>query len=90
MNKALDILVSFGAAVVIFGAWAKLLHRPYADFMLTCGLLTEAAIFISYGVLAIVGKNKPDISADSASDNSQLTSAIDSLNTTIKNIFKHS
>jgi hypothetical protein len=51
MAKAYGIgaaVVSIGAAVVIFGAWAKILHKSYADFMLTVGLLTEAAIFIIY------------------------------------------
>jgi gliding motility-associated protein GldL len=40
-----------GAAIVIFGAWAKLLHKPFADFMLTVGLLTEATIFVVYAFL---------------------------------------
>ena len=41
-DKIVNIVVCVGAAVVIFGAWAKILHKPYADFMLTVGLLTEA------------------------------------------------
>lgn len=57
MKKLLDITVSFGAAVVIFGAWAKLLHKPYADLMLTVGLLTEAGIFIMYGIQSILNKD---------------------------------
>lgn len=44
-DKIVNIVVCVGAAVVIFGAWAKILHKPYADFMLTVGLLTEATIF---------------------------------------------
>ena len=47
-DKIVNAVVSIGAAVVIFGAWAKILHKSYADFMLTVGLLTEAAIFIIY------------------------------------------
>ena len=51
-DKIVNAVVSIGAAVVIFGAWAKILHKSYADFMLTVGLLTEAAIFIIYAFYA--------------------------------------
>jgi gliding motility-associated protein GldL len=47
-DKIVNAVVSIGAAVVIFGAWAKILHKSFADTMLTVGLLTEAAIFIVY------------------------------------------
>lgn len=50
-DKLVNIFVCVGAAVVIFGAWAKILHKPYADTMLTIGLLTEAAIFLIYAFL---------------------------------------
>ncbi|MFN5930822.1 MAG: GldL-related protein, partial [Sphingobacteriales bacterium] len=40
LNKYVNIFVSIGAAVVIFGAWAKILHKSFADIMLTIGLLT--------------------------------------------------
>ncbi len=54
-EKITNIIVSLGAAVVIFGAWAKILHLPIADMMLTIGLLTEAGIFIVYAYLATQG-----------------------------------
>jgi gliding motility-associated protein GldL len=47
-DKILPALYSLGAAVVIFGAWAKILHKDFADIMLTVGLLTEAAIFLTF------------------------------------------
>lgn len=50
-DRLVNIVVCVGAAVVIFGAWAKILHKPFADMMLTVGLLTEAAIFIIYAFL---------------------------------------
>lgn len=50
-DRLVNIVVCVGAAVVIFGAWAKILHKPYADTMLTVGLLTEAAIFLIYAFL---------------------------------------
>jgi gliding motility-associated protein GldL len=54
-EKITNIIVSAGAAVVIFGAWAKILHLSIADLMLTIGLLTEAGIFIVYAYLATQG-----------------------------------
>jgi gliding motility-associated protein GldL len=47
-DKILPSLYSVGAAVVIFGAWAKILHKDFADIMLTVGLLTEALIFLTF------------------------------------------
>jgi len=50
-DKFVNVVVCIGAAVVIFGAWAKILHQSFANIMLTVGLLTEAAIFIIYAFL---------------------------------------
>jgi len=50
-NRLVNVVVCVGAAVVIFGAWAKILHKPFADVMLTVGLLTEALIFLVYAML---------------------------------------
>jgi len=44
----IDVLVSAGAAVIIFAAWAKLTHQSYADLLLTVGMWTETAIFLIY------------------------------------------
>ncbi len=46
-----NVIVCVGAAVVIFGAWAKILHLSIANTMLTVGLLTEAFIFLVYAFL---------------------------------------
>jgi len=43
--KTFNYLYSIGAAVVIVGALFKLLHWPFADFMLIIGMGTEAFIF---------------------------------------------
>jgi gliding motility-associated protein GldL len=53
-----DVLVSAGAAVVIFAAWAKLTHQSYADTMLTIGMWTETGIFMVYACIEWV-KPKP-------------------------------
>ena len=59
-EKITNIIVSAGAAVVIFGAWAKILHLSFADMMLTVGLLTEAGIFVVYAYLATQGYGMHD------------------------------
>lgn len=47
-ERFLNVVTSLGAAIVIFGAWQKITHRPLADLFLTAGLLTECAIFLLY------------------------------------------
>ena len=55
-ERLVNVVVCVGAAVVIFGAWAKILHKSFADIMLTVGLLTEAAIFLVYALLPPPGQ----------------------------------
>jgi gliding motility-associated protein GldL len=61
LEKIINTVVSVGAAVVIFGAWAKILHKSYADLMLTVGLLTEAAIFLIYAFLPPAGGEMAEV-----------------------------
>jgi gliding motility-associated protein GldL len=72
-ERLVNVLVCVGAAVVIFGAWAKILHKSFADTMLTVGLLTEAGIFLLYaflpppgGEMAKIAEALPKMSAGSA------------------------
>ncbi|MBW7952033.1 MAG: gliding motility protein GldL [Chitinophagaceae bacterium] len=51
VGKIVDVLVSIGAAVVLFGALQKLMHTKLADLFLQIGLYSEAFIFLGYGVL---------------------------------------
>jgi gliding motility-associated protein GldL len=46
-----NLLFGVGAAVVIIGAWGKLIHMPWANTALTVGLLTEAFIFAFSGII---------------------------------------
>jgi gliding motility-associated protein GldL len=55
-DKLVNVIVCVGAAVVIFGAWAKILHLSFANQMLTVGLLTEATIFLIYAFLPPPGQ----------------------------------
>ncbi len=60
-ERLVNVLVCVGAAVVIFGAWAKILHKSFADIMLTVGLLTEAVIFLIYAFLPPPGGEMKEI-----------------------------
>jgi hypothetical protein len=51
LEKILNTAFSFGAAVVIFGAWAKIETMEFGNIALTAGLLTETLIFCCYGLL---------------------------------------
>jgi gliding motility-associated protein GldL len=51
LEKSVNVIVCVGAAIVIFGAWQKITHQPWADFFLTAGLITEAVIFLVYAFL---------------------------------------
>jgi gliding motility-associated protein GldL len=86
-DKLVNIFVCVGAAVVIFGAWAKILHKPYADTMLTIGLLTEAAIFLIYaflpppgGEMAAIAEALPKMASSSNHGNPALQSLDKMLN----------
>lgn len=58
-KRVKNLLFGVGAAVVIIGAWAKILHIadpkiagiPFYSYMLTIGLLTEAVIFFISGFI---------------------------------------
>ncbi|MBK6273588.1 MAG: gliding motility protein GldL [Chitinophagales bacterium] len=50
-KNAKNMLFGVGAAIVIIGAWAKILHFSWAGIALTVGLLTEAVIFAISGLI---------------------------------------
>lgn len=50
-NKIVNVVISLGAAVVIIGAMAKIIHLSWADWALIVGLTTEAGIFVIYAFL---------------------------------------
>ncbi|HEY0730884.1 MAG TPA: gliding motility protein GldL [Chitinophagaceae bacterium] len=54
ISKYVDVAVSFGAALVIWGALRKITHASDADTWLWIGLTTEAVIFAMYGVLYLI------------------------------------
>lgn len=73
----IDVLVSAGAAVIIFAAWAKLTHQSYADMMLTIGMWTETAIFLVYaGIEWVKPKHHPE---DEQTDDLVTNPSLDSM-----------
>lgn len=54
ISKYVDVAVSFGASLVIWGALRKITHASDAETWLWIGLTTEAAIFALYGVLYLI------------------------------------
>jgi gliding motility-associated protein GldL len=62
----IDVLVSAGAAVIIFAAWAKITHQSYANTMLTIGMWTETAIFLVYAIIEWVKPKSHDDHAAAA------------------------
>lgn len=56
----IDVLVSAGAAVIIFAAWAKITHQSYANTLLTIGMWTETAIFLVYAIIEWVKPKSHD------------------------------
>lgn len=64
VSKWVDVGVSFGAALVIWGALRKITHAPDADSWLWIGLSTETIIFATYGVLYAVYPAIKDASHD--------------------------
>ncbi|MEO8860054.1 MAG: gliding motility protein GldL [Ginsengibacter sp.] len=62
----IDVLVSAGAAVVIFAAWAKLTHQSFADTLLGIGMFTETGIFLVYAAIEWVKPQRHDHAAPAA------------------------
>lgn len=64
VSKWVDVFVSFGASLVIWGALRKITHAADADIWLWIGLTTEASIFAVYGILYIKYPAVKDASHD--------------------------
>jgi len=64
ISKWVDVGVSFGAALVIWGALRKITHQADADIWLFIGLTTETIIFAAYGVLYTIYPPVKDTSHD--------------------------
>jgi hypothetical protein len=101
LDKIINTAYSFGAAVVVFGAWAKLGHKDYSEMALTAGLLTETAIFCIYGLMewrkrpttgpAEQAHQPPPLNNQSTSggtDTGELTDTLKQTNRILNKVFK--
>lgn len=70
-------VVSWGAAVVIIGLMAKLMHWPWGDWMIIVGLGTEAFLFFLLGFQREAPSEAPAVSV--AHTNVGATVALDNL-----------
>lgn len=70
-------IVSWGAAVVIIGLMAKLMHWPWGDWMIIVGLGTEAFLFFLLGFQKEASSEAPVVSV--AHTNVGATAAMDNL-----------
>ena len=78
-NKIVNVIISLGAAVVIIGAMAKIIHLSWADWALIVGLLTEAGIFIIYAFLPPPPVDHGGGSAGGKVDATELVHALNSV-----------
>lgn len=87
MKKAINVCFAFGAAIVVLGAWAKLVHKPYADTALTIGLLTEVVLFVVMGIQELFVKDDTYGVPLQKVDGTDLSTGLNDLNKTLKQIF---
>jgi hypothetical protein len=95
---AKNLIIGLGASIVLVGALFKILSWPFADQMLTVGLLTEAGLFIMLGVLPPhkdyyweklypgLEKHGGEIPNGSNFDGNAMTSALDKVSSAIGTI----
>src|ERR1700739_2842185 len=77
--NVIEVLVSLGASVIIFGAWAKITHQPFADIMLKVGMWTEAAIFLTYAVIEWVNPKSHDSHSPAAAAGNPALQSMDQM-----------
>ncbi len=58
-DKILNTAYSFAAAIVVFGAWAKLEHKDFGSLALTIGMLVESGIFVVFGFMEWRKQHQP-------------------------------
>src|SRR5215217_1481702 len=82
ISKYVDVAVSFGAALVIWGALRKITHASDAETWLWIGLTTEALIFLLYGILYLIypaekGSGHPEETLVDASPQGRVLNTMD-------------
>jgi hypothetical protein len=93
-DKILNTAYSFAAAIVVFGAWAKLEHKDFGGPALTVGMLVESGIFFIYGLVEWRERRQP--AAPAAQEEKpagpdridELQQAVEKTNGMLKKIFR--
>ena len=85
-NKIVNVVISLGAAVVIIGAMAKIIHLSWADWALIVGLLTEAGIFIIYAFLPPPPVDHGSGTGGGKVDATELVHALNSVQKTVQDV----
>jgi hypothetical protein len=87
INHILEITFSIGAALVILGAYGKIIHASWGGFMLSVGMITEVFLFLATGVILIFEKpSKTNTPTYTALEISELQNKISSLNKSLSAI----
>ncbi|MBS1599945.1 MAG: hypothetical protein JST75_17090 [Bacteroidetes bacterium] len=81
-EKIINTVFSFGAAIVVFGAWGKLEHKDFSDSVLTIGMLVETGIFCIYGMME--WRKKSGTNEQSSGESSTEGGDVSELTTTMK------
>lgn len=81
INHILEITFSIGAALVILGAFGKIIHASWGGFMLSVGMITEVLLFLASGLILLF--DKPVTPTYTAVEISELQHNIASLNKTL-------
>lgn len=93
LDKLMNTIYSFGAAIVIFGAWGKIEHKVFGSSALTAGLLTETALFCVYGLLEWRKRSdhQPESAREETADSAkleELTATLNKTNRLMNKVFK--
>ena len=87
INHILEITFSIGAALVILGAYGKIIHASWGGFMLSVAMITEVFLFLATGVILIFEKpSKTNTPTYTALEISELQNKISSLNKSLSAI----
>ena len=90
-DKILNTAYSFAAAIVVFGAWAKLEHRDFGSQALTIGMLVESGIFVVFGFMEWRKQRQsapPKEKADGLDRLDELQQTVEKTNGMLKKIFR--
>jgi hypothetical protein len=90
-DKILNSAYSFAAAIVVFGAWAKLEHKDFGSLALTIGMLVESGIFVIYGFVEWREHRQPAPPKEKVADLDrldELQQTVEKTNGMLKTIFR--